>query len=86
MKNEQTGPGFSKIWLIIPNNFLQQFDKETRNNYSSRNEAIRRGMKLILRELKGFKSLHESELPSYLVEHNLAFQPANQQATEGAKS
>jgi metal-responsive CopG/Arc/MetJ family transcriptional regulator len=83
LKNKQTNPGFSKIWLIIPNNFLQQFDKETKNNYSSRNEAIRRGMKLVLRELEGFKSLRESELSNYLVEHNLAIQPVNQQATEG---
>lgn len=48
-------PNFSKIWLLVPKKFLEQFDGEIANTYSSRSEAIRRGMKLILEEIQHLK-------------------------------
>jgi len=56
MRNKQTNSNLSKIWLLVPCAFLEQFDKETKNNYSSRSEAIRRGMSLILNELTQLKT------------------------------
>jgi hypothetical protein len=40
-----------KIWLYVPKNFLHQFDIETKNVYTSRNEAIRSGMQLVCKEI-----------------------------------
>jgi metal-responsive CopG/Arc/MetJ family transcriptional regulator len=36
----------------VPKEFLEEFDKETRGLYASRNEAIRTGMILVLETLK----------------------------------
>ncbi|MCL2359396.1 ribbon-helix-helix domain-containing protein [Candidatus Bathycorpusculum sp.] len=51
MKTKQKNSNPTKIWLLVPKNFLQQFDTETKNHYTSRNEAIRSGMQLIRKEI-----------------------------------
>jgi len=51
MKNKQTSLE-SKIKLPVPNNLLQRFDEAIQGTFPSRNEAIRRGMRLVLDELK----------------------------------
>jgi metal-responsive CopG/Arc/MetJ family transcriptional regulator len=53
-KKQEKTP-LTKTWINIHKNFLQQFDTQTKNNYSSRNEAIRHGMKLVLIELTNYK-------------------------------
>ena len=65
LKNKQTSPNFSKIWLLGPNIFLQHFDEAVQNTFPSRSEAIRRGMTLVLEELRQLKAQNcESACPS----------------------
>jgi metal-responsive CopG/Arc/MetJ family transcriptional regulator len=56
MKNKETDPDLSRIWLLVPNLFLRHFDKAVQGTFPSRSEAIRRGMKLVLEELRQFNS------------------------------
>ena len=49
---KQKNPNLSRIWLVIPKNFLQRFDDAIEGFFPSRSEAIRRGMNLILEEIK----------------------------------
>ena len=56
MKKEKTDPDLSRIWLLVPNLFLRHFDKAVQGTFPSRSEAIRRGMKLVLEELRQFNA------------------------------
>lgn len=56
LKNKQTSPNLSKIWLLVPNRFLQHFDEAIQNTFPSRSEAIRRGMSLVLDEVRRLKA------------------------------
>ena len=56
MKNKETDPDLSRIWLLVPNLFLRHFDKAVQSTFPSRSEAIRRGMKLVLEELRQFNT------------------------------
>ncbi|MCL2287667.1 MAG: hypothetical protein FWC33_00560, partial [Candidatus Bathyarchaeota archaeon] len=62
MKNKHKHPNMSKIWLLVAPSFLQEFDTETNNTYSSRNEAIRRGIKLILDEIANTKTPNPQQI------------------------
>jgi len=65
LKNKQTSPNLSKIWLLVPNKFLQHFDEAIQNTFPSRSEAIRRGMSLVLDEVKRLKAQNcEAGCPS----------------------
>jgi len=46
------GSRLRRILIHIPKGFLEEFDKETRGLYASRNEAIRAGMIMVLETLK----------------------------------
>lgn len=46
------GRNLKRILLHVPEKFLKEFDKETRELYASRNEAIRAGMILVLEALR----------------------------------
>ena len=37
-----------RVVLLVPESFLDLFDRKTKGIYASRNEAIRAGMKLIM--------------------------------------
>jgi len=56
MKNKETDPDLSRIWLLVPDMFLRHFDKAVQGTFPSRSEAIRRGMKLVLEELRQFNA------------------------------
>jgi metal-responsive CopG/Arc/MetJ family transcriptional regulator len=56
MKNKETDPDLSRIWLLVPDMFLRHFDKAVQGTFPSRSEAIRRGMKLVLEELRQFNT------------------------------
>ena len=49
---KQKNPNLSRIWLLIPKAFLQRFDEAIEDFFPSRSEAIRRGMDLILEEVR----------------------------------
>ncbi len=51
MKNKETNPDL-KIRLRVPHILLQYFDEAIQGTFPSRNEAIRRGMNLVLEEIK----------------------------------
>lgn len=85
LKSKQYNTNFSKIWLLVPSIFLKQFDEEIKKTYPSRNEAIRRGMKLVLEELRQLKTQkHEPTLSSQLVEPT-AIQSVNERRDNRAK-
>jgi len=62
MKGKQKNPNLSKIWLLVPKNFLQQFDTATKNTHTSRNEAIRYAMQLTYREAKQQKTHPQNQI------------------------
>lgn len=41
-----------RIWLFVPKDFLARFDEAAEGFFPSRSEAIRRGMNLVLEEVK----------------------------------
>ncbi|MFQ6076944.1 MAG: hypothetical protein ACE5Z5_12590 [Candidatus Bathyarchaeia archaeon] len=41
-----------RVLVRVPRDFLEEFDRETRGLYASRNEAIRAGMILVLENVK----------------------------------
>ena len=55
-----SNPNLSRIWLLVPKTFLKHFDEAAQSTFPSRSEAIRRGMNLVLEEIRQFKS-HEDE-------------------------
>jgi metal-responsive CopG/Arc/MetJ family transcriptional regulator len=54
MKKGST-PNLSRIWLLVPKTFLKHFDEAAQSTFPSRSEAIRRGMNLVLEEIRQFK-------------------------------
>jgi len=56
--NKQKSTDLSKIWLLVPKTFLQQFDIATKNTHTSRSEAIRYAMQLTFKEIKQQKTTH----------------------------
>jgi len=48
----KTGRKPKRILIHVHKEFLEEFDKETRGKYASRNEAIRAGMTIVLETLK----------------------------------
>jgi Arc/MetJ-type ribon-helix-helix transcriptional regulator len=56
LKNKQKTQDLSKIWLLVPKNFLEQFDTATKNTHTSRSEAIRYAMQLTFKEIKQQKT------------------------------
>lgn len=55
MVKKKESPGFARVWILIPRAFLDYFDREIEDMFPSRSEAIRRGMNLILDEVKTFR-------------------------------
>ena len=53
----------SRIWLLIPENFLQHFDRAIVGMFPSRSEAIRRGMNLVLREVESYRADEVDQAP-----------------------
>jgi metal-responsive CopG/Arc/MetJ family transcriptional regulator len=51
-----SNPNLSRIWLLVPKIFLQHFDEAVQGTFPSRSEAIRRGMNLVLEEVRQFKA------------------------------
>jgi len=48
-------PNFVGVWVLVPRAFLRHFDRVTEGMFPSRSEAIRRGMTLILDEVKNYR-------------------------------
>ena len=59
----------SRIWLLVPKTFLKHFDEAAQSTFPSRSEAIRRGMNLVLEEIRQFKP-HEPAEPSSPLDHH----------------
>ena len=55
MVKKKENPSFARIWILIPRAFLKHFDRAIEGMFPSRSEAIRRGMNLILDEVKAFR-------------------------------
>lgn len=62
MKNKQTSLE-SKIRLLVPNNLLRLFDKAIPGTFPSRNEAIRRGMQLVIEEIEQINAQNGKNSP-----------------------
>ena len=45
----------TRVWLLVPSMYLTRFDEMIDGFYPSRREAIRQGMTLVLREIKGYR-------------------------------
>ncbi len=54
-----SNPNLSRIWLLVPKTFLKHFDEAAQSTFPSRSEAIRRGMNLVLEEIRQFKPHEE---------------------------
>ena len=52
---KRRNPNLTRIWLLVPKVFLQRFDTAIEGLFPSRSEAIRRGMNLILQEVRRSK-------------------------------
>ena len=63
MKKE-SNPNLSRIWLLVPNIFLEHFDEAVLGTFPSRSEAIRRGMNLVLEEIRQFKADEHANQPN----------------------
>jgi len=55
-------PNTKRILVHIPSNFLDQFDKEINGIYTSRSEAIRAGMAIIIENEK-HQQHHHQKIP-----------------------
>jgi metal-responsive CopG/Arc/MetJ family transcriptional regulator len=53
--SKKESPSFARVWILIPRVFLSHFDRAIEGMFSSRSEAIRRGMNLILDEINAFE-------------------------------
>jgi len=53
--SKKESPSFARVWILIPRVFLSHFDGAIEGMFSSRSEAIRRGMNLILDEINAFE-------------------------------
>ena len=56
MEKEKTSPNMPQVSVLVPKFFLKHFDKDIEGFFPCRSEAIRRGMNLVLEEIKQFKS------------------------------
>jgi hypothetical protein len=45
----------NRVWLLIPSNYLHNFDQQIEAYYHNRSEAIRLGMTLTLQILQKYK-------------------------------
>jgi metal-responsive CopG/Arc/MetJ family transcriptional regulator len=52
MKRQKLNPNFAQITLLVPKLFLKRFDNAIQDFFPCRSEAIRRGMDLIMEEVK----------------------------------
>jgi metal-responsive CopG/Arc/MetJ family transcriptional regulator len=52
MKRQKLNPNFAQISVVIPKLFLKRFDNAIQDFFPCRSEAIRRGMDLIMEEVK----------------------------------
>ncbi|MCL2476978.1 hypothetical protein [Candidatus Bathycorpusculum sp.] len=71
MKNKQKTMDLSKIWLLVPKTFLQQFDTATKNTHTSRSEAIRYAMQLTYKEIKQRKTHIPKTQPPTIPQPNI---------------
>lgn len=55
MTCKKENPNFARVWILVPRAFLSNFDREIDDMYPSRSEAIRRGMRLVLKEAKAIR-------------------------------
>ena len=61
---KRRNPNLSRIWLLIPKVFLKHFDEAVQTTFPSRAEAIRRGMNLVLEEVRQFKAEESANQPN----------------------
>lgn len=61
MKKQKVNPNFAYISLVVPKLFLKRFDNAIQDFFPCRSEAIRRGMDLILEELRRSKEETQEE-------------------------
>lgn len=59
MISKKKSPSFARVWILIPRVFLSHFDRAIEGMFPSRSEAIRRGMNLILEEIKALQASEE---------------------------
>ena len=59
MAGKKENPAFARVWVMVPKVFLDHFDTEIEKMFTSRSEAIRRGMNLILDEVKAYREKTE---------------------------
>lgn len=52
MKRQKLNPNFAQISVVVPKLFLKRFDNAIQDFFPCRSEAIRRGMDLIMEEVK----------------------------------
>ena len=52
MKRQKLNPNFAQISVVVPKLFLKRFDNAIQDFFPCRSEAIRRGMDLIVEEVK----------------------------------
>lgn len=53
--SKKESPSFARVWILIPRVFLSHFDRAIEGMFSSRSEAIRRGMNLVLGEINALE-------------------------------
>jgi Arc/MetJ-type ribon-helix-helix transcriptional regulator len=91
MKKKGINPNLSRVWLLVPKIFLQHFDEAVQGTFPSRSEAIRRGMNLVLEEVKRFQSNgpafagSPSSSPSSQRQGNAAALPGGEQFSASEK-
>ena len=61
---KRSNTNLSRIWLLVPNIFLKHFDEAVQGTFPSRSEAIRRGMNLVLEEIRQFKADESANQPN----------------------
>jgi metal-responsive CopG/Arc/MetJ family transcriptional regulator len=52
LEASETGTKLKRILVYVPEKFLERFDNEIEGIYTSRNEAIRAGMIMVLEAVK----------------------------------
>ena len=56
MKKQNVNPNLTQVSVLVPKLFLEHFDEAIEGFFQGRSEAIRRGMNLVLEEIKRFQS------------------------------
>ena len=62
MTEKKTNPNLSQVSVLVPKLFLKHFDEAINGFFQGRSEAIRRGMNLVLREVKQFRSADTDQI------------------------